>query len=76
MSSERHRLLIEEHELYEADRPRPAPDAVAPDAIAADAGIELPRRPALGRRLVYAETVPIDAALVAPPSPGAASTAL
>ncbi|HYN75002.1 MAG TPA: hypothetical protein VEV13_02290, partial [Candidatus Limnocylindria bacterium] len=58
-----YRLLVEEHEIYPADRPggnRPIDGPL--------------RRPPVGTRLVYAETVPLDSALLAPPAPGAAST--
>ncbi len=59
-----YRLLVEEHELYPADR-----------AGGRTPVIDHPlRRPPIGTRLVYAETVPLDGALLAPPPPRAAST--
>jgi hypothetical protein len=59
-----YRLLVQEHEIYPADRPG-----------AAGRLLEEPlRRPPIGTRLVYAETVPLDAALLGAPKPGAAST--
>jgi hypothetical protein len=59
-----YRLLVEEHEIHPADRPGGGTRAI---------DVQL-HRPSIGTRLVYAETVPLDAALLAPPPLGAAST--
>ena len=58
------RLLVEEHELYLVDRAVPRSGPFEPPVL----------RPPVGRRLVYAETVLLDAALLAPPARAAAST--
>lgn len=50
IDADRYRLLIQEHEIYPADPPAGRLDIVL--------------RPAFGTRLVYAETVPLDAALL------------
>ncbi|MFL6100303.1 MAG: hypothetical protein ACJ71T_10150 [Actinomycetales bacterium] len=59
-----YRLLVEEHEIYPADRP---------GGVSRPVDVPL-RRPPIGTRLVYAETLPLDQALLGAPAPGAAST--
>jgi hypothetical protein len=58
----RYRLLVEEFEAYRID-----------DGGLAVAAVHGPR---LGERLVYAETVPLDAALLARPGYPASSTSV
>ena len=66
MATGEYRLLVEEHEVHQVDGPHRGSPYTA--------GIDLPPGPSIGRRLVYAETMPLDDALLAPPPPGASST--
>jgi hypothetical protein len=70
----RYRLLIEEHELYEVDGSHISRQVETAHGEVHREIDFLP--PPTATRLIYAETVPLDTALLLPPDPVAATTTL